>query len=141
MTGKPIPAPPKALAEGGRTLWDEIVEKDDLRPDQLRILADACCTADLIDELQAASVGAPMTVLGSQRQQVIQPIYAEIRQQRALLRGLLNALDLGASDTTAEDAARAGREGALALNAARWGPGGVGKGKGKAAAAKLRLAP
>ncbi|MGI8753583.1 MAG: hypothetical protein ACR2MN_14975 [Acidimicrobiales bacterium] len=90
-----------------------------LRGDRLRLLEDACREADLIDELVAELKGAPKIVLGSQRQQVANPLISEVRQHRAVLSGLLRALDLPESDLAAGEAQQA-REAATALARARW---------------------
>jgi hypothetical protein len=58
---------PAGLGRSGRTLWRSVAGDYDLRPDELRILADACATADLIDRMAAELAGAGLTVEGSQR--------------------------------------------------------------------------
>jgi hypothetical protein len=91
-----------------------------LRPDELRVLADACNEADLIDDLQEALKGEPKTVRGSQGQEVIHPLISELRQHRATLNTLLRGLSLVSTDTSAADDRRAAREGAMALARRRW---------------------
>jgi hypothetical protein len=114
------PRTPPGLASGGRALWDDVVATGDLRPDLLRVLTDCCHEVDLIDDLQAALKGAPHTVLGSQRQPVINPLISELRMHRSTLSTLLRALALVDSDTSAEDAGRAASGAAMALARARW---------------------
>lgn len=110
---------PAGLAAGGRTLWRAVVKVGPLRGDRVRVLEDACREADLIDELVAELKGAPKLVMGSMRQQVANPLISEVRQHRAVLSGLLRALDLPESDPGAGDAMKA-REAAMALNRVRW---------------------
>jgi len=86
----------------------------------LRILLDACREADLIDELEAALVGQPRTVKGSQGQSVIHPIISELRQHRSVLSALLRSLDLASLDRGGEDEARGAHEAAISLARARW---------------------
>lgn len=47
-TGKRTPT---GLGDGGRELWRSIVSKFELRPDELRVLHDACLEAELVDRL------------------------------------------------------------------------------------------
>ena len=113
---KPPPPPADLAKDGrkdgaGRRLWKQIVtsKRYELRPDELLVLEHACREADLIDELALAQRGAPMTVRGSQGQQVIHPLIAELRQHRATLNTLLKTLNLpdeGAGAETRSTAAR-----------------------------------
>jgi hypothetical protein len=90
------PTRPRDLGKAGAKLWREIVTSGsyELRPDELRILEDACREADLIDDLAAAMKTAPKMVRGSQGQDVINPMISELRQHRATLKSLLGALQL-----------------------------------------------
>lgn len=93
---KPKPTKPADLSKAGAKLWREIVTTGayDLRPDELRILEDACREADLIDEMEAARRDLPYMVKGSQGQDVINPIISELRQHRATLTSMLAKLKL-----------------------------------------------
>lgn len=115
---------PAGLREAGRELWDSIAEHDppyELRPDEVRILIDACREADVVAQLEEAQEDAPLMVRGSMGQEVISPYISELRQHRTVLAGLLKALKLpdtpaGASrkrETTSDQARAAAR--------ARWG--------------------
>lgn len=90
------PAAPRGLDKSGRKLWREIVSsgKYELRPDELRVLEDACREADLIDELTVAAVGTPKMVRGSHGGTVINPLISELRQHRVTLNSLLRFLRL-----------------------------------------------
>jgi hypothetical protein len=79
----------------------------DLGPDTVRLLTDACREADLVARLEDAQRDAPLTVRGSQGQEVASPLISEVRQHRAVLAGLLKALKL---PQTAGDARRAEQE-------------------------------
>jgi hypothetical protein len=57
---------------------------------------------DLIDELAAAAKGAPLTVLGSQGQPVINPLISGLRLHRATLASLLKQLPLPDDDSGAK---------------------------------------
>jgi hypothetical protein len=112
---------PSGLLAGGRKLWREVAKDHQLRPDQYRILFEACCEADLIDRLQADLKDTPTTTRGSMGQEVAHPILSELRQHRGTLNTLIKGLALEDTDTSAVDARRATREGATALARARWG--------------------
>jgi hypothetical protein len=120
VTEKLTPAP-SGLSPAARKLWRDVQKGQHLRPDQLRILEDACMEADLIDSLQEGLTDAPTTVKGSMGQEVIHPLISELRQHRSALTALLRALSLADTDTSATDAKRATRESATALARARWG--------------------
>ena len=85
---------PRGLAKSGRKMWRDIATVYELRPDEARILEDACKQADLVDELEAARLGAPYMVKGSQGQDVINPLISEVRQHRGTLQSLLGSLNL-----------------------------------------------
>jgi len=90
------PAAPRGLSKSGRKLWREIVSSGryELRPDELRVLEDACREADLIDDLATEAKGAPKTVRGSHGGTVINPLISELRQHRVTLNALLRFLRL-----------------------------------------------
>ena len=122
MPEKTIPAPP-GLSPAARKLWRDVEKGQRLRPDQFRILEDACKEADVIDAMEAAWLeeGRPMTSRGSQGQLVAHPLISELRQHRGTITTLLRTLALADTDTSATDAKRATRESATALARARWG--------------------
>lgn len=81
-------------AGAGRKLWNSIAKDYDLRPDEYRVLEDACFEADLIEDLAAAQREQPVMITGSMGQQVLNPLIAEIRQHRSTLSTLLVKLKL-----------------------------------------------
>lgn len=85
---------PEGLKQSGSTLWQQITEKWELRPDELAVLKGACRVEDRIDTLERELEGAPLMVRGSQGQQVINPIIPELRQYEATKKSLLGALNL-----------------------------------------------
>lgn len=97
---KEKPAEPRNLREAGAELWRQIVTGGayELRPDELRVLEDACREADLIDaievQLSAGIANGDFTVRGSQGQPVINPLISEQRQHRSTLASLLAKLKL-----------------------------------------------
>lgn len=104
----PKPKMPTQLGPDGSQLWSSVIDlHDDLGPDTLRLLTDACREADLVKRLEDAQRDAPLTVRGSQGQEVASPLISEVRQHRAVLAGLLKALRL---PQTAGDARRAEQE-------------------------------
>lgn len=119
------PTKPRGLKASGGKLWRLISDpaKYELRPDELRILEDACREADLIDEIERQLEGEPFMVTGSQGQDVIHPLIPELRQHRATLTSMLLKLKL--PDEPAE-APVANPRSVGARNAAntRWGNSG-----------------
>lgn len=101
-----------------QTVWDDITSTYRLRPDELRVLEDACREVDLVDRLEAELDGAALTVKGSQGQPVANPLVTEIRQHRQVVKALLGSLKLPDEDDARApgDASAAGR----ALVANRW---------------------
>lgn len=92
------PAAPPGLEKAGIALWDSIVRDFELHGAELRILFDACAEADLISDMEKEwkRLGKPMTSRGSRMQDVSHPIVSELRQHRAVLRGLIAGLKLPA---------------------------------------------
>ena len=111
---------PTKLKTAGKRMWSDITGKYQLRPDELRILEDACREADLIDRLEAelGKPGVELTVRGSQGQPVANPLVTEIRQHRQTLKALTTSLKLPDEDEARApgDPSAAGR----ALVANRW---------------------
>jgi hypothetical protein len=97
------PRKPANLGVEGARLWAEVVSEmadDGVIPTsaERRYLEDACRTADSITEMEAALLGQPRIVKGSQQQPVAHPLIAEIRQHRVTLSGLLARVKLFAED-------------------------------------------
>ena len=100
------PRAPANLCEPGATLWRSIVAQvaaDGLVLDarELRWLHDACDEADQLDALMVALADAPLTVLGSQRQPVANPLIGEARRCRVTIAGLLARMGLEDPDVAA----------------------------------------
>src|SRR5690606_12587211 len=77
-----VPAPTK-LGAKARRLWNETTEQWELRPDELRVLEDACRQVDLIERIEKALADQDLIVRGSQGQPVANPLVQEVRQHRA----------------------------------------------------------
>jgi hypothetical protein len=118
---RPTPRPPAKLGAAGRRLWREIVGRYELRPDEARLLADACREADIIDRLEEELAGAPLIVKGSMGQLVASPLVSEVRQHRTVLAGLLKSLKLPDTPAEAERRQTEVSEQARAAARARWG--------------------
>lgn len=117
-----IASPPDYPAElrvdgPGRRLWDSVVGVYRLRPDELRILEDACCTADEIaywhteaEECRRAANGERV-VRGSTGQRKLNPLLDRAdkaaiaaRQSRVALSGMLSKLALPDIDEPSDPA-------------------------------------
>jgi hypothetical protein len=91
--------PPEHLGKSGRALWCSITAAFGMRADSLAVLVRACETADTIDAMNAALVGQPLVVPGSQGQLREHPLLSEKRQQVALQARLLAQLKLPDPDS------------------------------------------
>ena len=109
---------PTALSAAGEQLWKRVAGTWVLRPDDLRVLADAAREADLIDRLAAEVVDAPLMVRGSQGQQVASPLVSEVRQHRTTLAALLRQLRLP-DDSDGDGGLTDAQKSAAARSAAR----------------------
>lgn len=112
---------PAGLTGAGADLWRQVARGYQLRPDELRLLEDACRTVSMIDHLRDSLEGQPLVVPGVKGQDRISPLVVEMRQQRVVLSGLLRQLGLP------DDAADGGSAGmpnsvkARSAANARWG--------------------
>lgn len=85
---------PRTLRTSGKKLWQDVTKEYDLRPDEYRILEDACRQADLVDELAKAQDAEDLMIQGSMGQMILHPLIAEVRQHRTTLSNLLAKLKL-----------------------------------------------
>lgn len=108
--------PPSDLGEAGLELWNRITDGFEFRPDEITIITSVCRMQDTIGEYESVLEGEPMTVKGSQGQQVIHPIRGELRSLRMNQAQLLGRLKFPDDEqeemTTSEKARKAAR--------ARW---------------------
>ena len=112
------PKAPKSLGEAGRKLWSEVVDKYDLRADELRTLEDACAATDMLSEFMAAwhDLGRPYMSKGSMGQEVEHPLIGSIDKQRKARQSFIRQLGLP------DDSDKAGERSSNARAAAnaRW---------------------
>lgn len=75
------PRMPRGLGTERKKLWESVIGEFDLsaEPHKLRILFDACTTADVVKRLDDVARSAPLTVKGSAGQQVINPLIAQAK--------------------------------------------------------------
>jgi hypothetical protein len=85
---------PLNLSEQGSALWVSIADAYELRPDELRVLGQACRELDLIAAMESELDGSPLMSTGSMGQPVVHPLVSELRQHRTVLASLLRALKL-----------------------------------------------
>jgi len=88
------PKAPAGLAVGGRRLWSNVAGEFELRPDELRVLEDACREVDLVDRMEIEVAKGPVLVPGSRGQDTAHPLIAEVRAHRLVLARLLRQLNL-----------------------------------------------
>ena len=111
--------PPARLSKSARALWEGVMSKWDLRPDELRILEDACREASLVDRIER-ELGSDLLTPGSTGQVRAHPLLGEVRQHRAAVSQLLSRLNL--PDAAADGRAQEARTQHARLAAvARWG--------------------
>lgn len=113
---------PANLGAKAKRLWSDITGTYQLRPDELRILEDACREVDLIERMEALTADEDFEMIaeGSMRQPVANPIIQELRQHRSVLQRLLVGLKLpDHAGGTENPRSVSAREAALA----RWGHG------------------
>lgn len=111
---------PEGLDGSGAEFWREIMGTYKLRIDERRLLEEACRTMTLIDTLEVAKSEMGHLSRGSMGQEVVNPLYTEIRHQRAALAKFFAQLKLPDVDGSAagkDQSSDAGR----ALVAIRWG--------------------
>lgn len=113
------PRKPAGLGTPGTALWASVVEHFDLRPDEVRILTDACWEADLIDRLATGLEGEPLVIEGSKGTLVAHPLLSEVRQHRAVLASLMRQLKLPDDGNAAGAAGERSARARAAANA-RW---------------------
>lgn len=121
MKADGTPERPTGLGAAGRRLWRAVAGGYDLRPDELILLESAARTLDTLAQIEAALVGAPLTVPGSAGQLREHPLMSEARHQRAAVAALLRQLALPDSDdeiAAVRSAARSRRGRELARE--RW---------------------
>ncbi|ASU81416.1 hypothetical protein CDO52_00235 [Nocardiopsis gilva YIM 90087] len=114
------PRMPTRLGTAGRALWKSIVPAYTLRPDEVRLLTDACRESDIVQRLEDELADAPLMVTGSQGQLVASPLVSELRQHRAVLAGLLKALKLPDTPADAHQKSAHISDQARAAARARW---------------------
>lgn len=114
------PRMPAKLAPAGKALWQSIIPAYELRPDELRILNDACREADIVQRLEDELSDAPLMVKGSQGQLVASPLVSELRQHRSVLATLLKSLKLPDSSVGAQQKSAHVSDQARAAARARW---------------------
>lgn len=115
----PKPRMPGGLGDKAKKVWKGIVDVYELRPDELRILEDACREIDLVERLEKeiSRPGAKLMMPGSMGQMVANPLVQEIRQHRAVVERLLARLKLP-DEPAAAPSSRS--ESARAAAQARW---------------------
>jgi len=97
---------PNNLTPAARKFWKKVVSTYQLRADDLRVLEDACREMGLVDRFESELASAPMMVEGYKGQPVMNPLIAELRQHRSILRALLKQLKLPDEDERAASQSR-----------------------------------
>lgn len=90
------PKPPADLRAAGKALWVAVVEKYDLRVDELCTLEDACGATDMLADLEKGwrDQGRPFMSKGSMGQEVEHPLIGSIDKMRKTRQGFLKQLKL-----------------------------------------------
>ena len=114
---KTIP-PPSNLGPAGESLWGDVSSVYELRPDEVRILEDACRERDLIARLEDGLAESSVFMKGSMGQLVVNPLVGEIRQHRTAFASLMKQLKLPDGDESDQGGALSAKNRAAAQ--ARW---------------------
>lgn len=114
------PRTPTGLRARGKRNWESVTSKYQLRTDELDILEDICREIDMIDALEKELKGANLVVMGSQGQEVANPMISELRQHRATKKSLWAALKLP-DDEAAAPAVNQQRDAAKSKWASAYG--------------------
>lgn len=85
---------PAGMGEKALRLWHSVTDVYELRPDEYRILEDACRQTAIVDKLERELRGAPLIMKGSMGQPVPNPLLTEVRQHRGVAAALLKQLAL-----------------------------------------------
>lgn len=115
MSTKPrIPPAPRGLGAAGKALHRAVyayltVENLELDPVETHALQAACHQADVVASMDEAMAGEPLTVRGSQGQQVAHPLLVEARQGRAEVARLLARLKISTNPDEESATVRARR--------------------------------
>lgn len=96
MAGKP--SAPADLRAVGRKLWRDTLDVFELTAPELRLLLEACRTADELETLRTAILEGDLITKGSTGQPVVSRVYDEIRKHRDSLAKTISALGLPAED-------------------------------------------
>lgn len=113
------PKAPVGLGTHGRALWRAVTDGYTLREDERQALVAAAQTLDELARIEAALKDAPVVVEGSKGQERPNPLFAEVRAHRLVLKGLL--LAVGLTDAEADRHAGAARSSAgRKLARQRW---------------------
>lgn len=102
-----------------KKLWSGISGAYELRPDELRILEDACREADLIDSMVKWLDDDDIMTIGSTGQPVVNPLVSEVRQHRTVLSSLMRQLKLPDDGNVEKEAGERSASARTAANA-RW---------------------
>jgi len=95
MTTSP-PKPPPGLGSAARELWAAVLGTYALTPAEHEVLIALVHATDQLARVNAALVGAPLTVPGSRGQDTANPLLAEARMHGKLVESLQRALCLPA---------------------------------------------
>ena len=114
-----MPKAPAGFRAAGKKLWSGISGAYELRPDELRILEDACREADLIDSMVKWLEDDDIMTIGSTGQPVVNPLVSEVRQHRTVLSSLMRQLKLPDDGNVEKEAGERSASARTAANA-RW---------------------
>jgi hypothetical protein len=86
--------PPKEIGPRGRALWRAVTARYELTPTELELLRELCCATDELGRLVTVSKNVRTTIPGSRGQDIMHPVFAELRYHRENVRRLFVALAL-----------------------------------------------
>lgn len=85
---------PYKLGSEALSMWHSVTKDYTLRRDELRILKDICREIDIVERMEKAMRDDNLIKLGSMKQDVANPLLAELARHRALIGSLFKQLRL-----------------------------------------------
>lgn len=121
-TTSAVPVAPEGLTAKGRALWRGVLEKFDMRADELTVLEQACRALGRVHDLTTELAGMDVMIAGSTGQMVVNPLLAELRAHEAHVAAMLARLKLKEVDASTGAAQASGTRSTSARDKAnaRW---------------------
>lgn len=98
MTAPQAPPPPRTLSKAGRALWDAVVQKYELRTDELHALEIAAHHVDVLARIDLVLSKEKVVVEGPQGRRIPNPLLEERRRESRVALAALGQIGLRSVD-------------------------------------------